>query len=224
MKMYRTSGRGNMNFCCFGPNLRAGCPTHLAFASCWEVRLSWQAVTWVLEQSESVLGVRLVLLSIASHSNREGKSAWPSVDTICLEARLSRREVQYCLRKAEQSGELRTIPQKGRPNSYELPLVIKWLGAQNLRMSKLHTPSTVAHPNAQGGVQSSAPEPFLQPSKEREEPNFLSNLSEPSKNLSADLQSSKSRLLIRSLGRKIKPQPTKSWEQQKAELRQKGFL
>lgn len=185
--------------------------------------MSWQAVTWVLEQSQSVLGVRLVLISIASHANREGQQAWPSVDTICLEARLSRREVQYCLRKAEEAGELRTIPKKGKPNSYELPLVTKWLGAQNLRVSKSPTDSTVAHPIASPVAQSSAPEPLREPSKDKREEN-LATLSEPSENLSANLQASQARLLVKSLARKIKPQTVKSLEQQKAEMRQKGYL
>lgn len=141
--------------------------------------MSWQAVTWVLEQSQATLGSRLVLLSIASHSNREGRNSWPAVDTICLETRLSRREVQYCLRQLEEGGELRTLPKRGRPNIYELPLVTTWLGAQDLRMSKsprgAQTPSTVAHPIA--------PEPLkAEPSKEREKQNRILPISlEPSK-------------------------------------------
>ena len=91
--------------------------------------LSWQAVTWVLEQSEAMLGSRLVILSIASHANREGKSAFPSLDTITKETLLSRREVIYAVQSLEESGELsvhRGIG-RGNPNHYELRHVSAWL-------------------------------------------------------------------------------------------------
>lgn len=91
--------------------------------------MSWQAVTWVLEESEATLGSRLVLLSIASHANREGKSAFPSLDTIAKETLLCRREVVYCVQALEESGELRVHRGIGRgnPNNYQLPGVENWL-------------------------------------------------------------------------------------------------
>lgn len=91
--------------------------------------MSWQAVTWVLEQSEAELGSRLVLLSIASHANREGKNAYPSLDTIARESLLSRREVIYCIQALEEKGELQVTRGIGRgnPNVYVLPLVLRWL-------------------------------------------------------------------------------------------------
>lgn len=91
--------------------------------------MSWQAVTWVLEQSEATLGSRLVILSIASHANREGKNAFPSMDTIARECLLSRREVIYCVQSLEELGELRVNRGIGRgnPNHYELPRVPAWL-------------------------------------------------------------------------------------------------
>jgi hypothetical protein len=99
--------------------------------------VSWQAVTWVLEKSEARLGSRLVLLSIASHANREGRDSWPSVNMICLECRLSRREVQYALRALENNGELRTTEIRGRSNRYSIPQVEQWIGAQTLRTAKI---------------------------------------------------------------------------------------
>lgn len=93
------------------------------------VAMSWQAVTWVLEKSEAELGSRLVLLSIASHANREGLSACPSYQTICLETRMSEREVRYCVRALEESGELHVERGVGRgnPNRYSLPFVAGWV-------------------------------------------------------------------------------------------------
>jgi hypothetical protein len=135
--------------------------------------LSWQAVKWVLECSQAVLGSRLVLLSIASHANREGRQSWPSVETICIEARLSRREVQYCLRTLEDLGELKTSPRRGTSSSYELPFVASWLGAQSLRTSNsagAQKRCKGAQSSAQEGAQSSAPEPF--PLTAKEEPSL----------------------------------------------------
>lgn len=91
--------------------------------------LSWQAVTWVLEQSEAELGSRLVMLSIASHANREGLSAFPSLDTITRETLMSRREVIYCIQAMEEKGELHVDRGCGRgnPSHYSLPFVRSWL-------------------------------------------------------------------------------------------------
>ena len=92
-------------------------------------KMSWQAVTWVLECSESTLGSRLTMLSIASHANREGRNAFPSIDTIAKESLLSRREIIYAIQAMEELGELRVHRGIGRgnPNHYELPLVERWL-------------------------------------------------------------------------------------------------
>lgn len=68
--------------------------------------MSVQAVSWVLERSEAHLGARLVLLSIANHADRQGCNAWPSVSTIALEAHMSARQVQRCMRELVQIGEL----------------------------------------------------------------------------------------------------------------------
>jgi hypothetical protein len=91
--------------------------------------MSWQAVTWVLEFSEAEGYSRLVLISIASHANREGKSAFPSMDTIARETLTSRREVIYCIQKLEEMGELHVQRGIGRgnPNHYDLPHVSRWL-------------------------------------------------------------------------------------------------
>jgi Helix-turn-helix domain len=188
--------------------------------------MSWQAVTWVLEQSQSTLGARLVLLSIASHANREGKQSWPSVETICIETRLSRREVQYALRDLETMGELVTHVRRAKTNSYELSQVEVWVGAQSL------------HPQGrnlrQKGAQSSAPEPLKNSQKknlpEKQEEILSVSVGEPSKPISdTERQAEVDRLII---GRGIKtlakqkqiPHSTMDIEQQKQELRKRGFL
>jgi len=87
--------------------------------------MSVQAMSWVLDHSESTLGARLVLLSIANHARADGSGAWPSINQIGIEARLSEREVRYCLRTLEESGELVTELNKGPcgTNLYTIPQV-----------------------------------------------------------------------------------------------------
>jgi len=189
--------------------------------------MSWQAVTWVLEQSQSTLGARLVLLSIASHANREGKQSWPSVETICIETRLSRREVQYALRDLEELGELITHARKARTNSYELPHVGIWVGAQSLH--------PLGRNLRQKGAQSSAHEPLRNSQKKnlpekQEENSSISVLREPSKDITQEERESEVNRL--SIGRAIKnlargkklSQSTLSLDEQKAELKRRGYL
>ena len=68
--------------------------------------MSVQAMTWVLEFSESRLGARHVLISIANHADRTGRNSYPSVRTIARESRLSEREVQYAVPDLVKLGDL----------------------------------------------------------------------------------------------------------------------
>lgn len=128
--------------------------------------MSVQAISWVLENSESRLGPRHVLISIANHADRLGKNAWPSVATIARESRLSEREVQYALRDLVKLGELkveRSAGPKGT-NLYSLTLM------QEFAPRKVCTPAKSDIEGVQnttfGGVDF-APEPSLkQPSLE----------------------------------------------------------
>jgi len=112
--------------------------------------MSWQAVTWVLEFSESEGYARLVLISIASHANREGKSAFPSLDTIAREALVCRREAIYSIQKLEEMGELEVQRGIGRgnPNHYNLPQVASWLEKVH-NMHQLES-GNGAHPEIKG--------------------------------------------------------------------------
>src|SRR5271156_2668194 len=72
-----------------------------------EGKMSVEALSWVFQHSESTLGSRHVLLSIANHAKSDGTGAWPSVATIARESKLSIRQVQYCLVSLVKIGELR---------------------------------------------------------------------------------------------------------------------
>ena len=68
--------------------------------------MSVHVMSWVLRNSEATLGQRLVLLVIADHANHDGSKSWCSVATIAHEARLSRAQVQRCLRALESAGAI----------------------------------------------------------------------------------------------------------------------
>jgi Helix-turn-helix domain len=92
--------------------------------------MSVQALSWVLDNSESEHAARLVLISIANHCDKFGRNAWPTIATIGSEARLCEREVRQSLRELESLGELLTLTAAGprRSNLYSLP---KMQGAEN---------------------------------------------------------------------------------------------
>lgn len=86
--------------------------------------MSVQAIAWVLEHSESRLGPRHVMISIANHAKADGTDAWPSIETIAHEARLSEREVRYALRDLEEMGEL-VVQMRAGPHGCNLYSIVK---------------------------------------------------------------------------------------------------
>ena len=92
--------------------------------------MSYQATGWVLEFSESQLGARLVLHSIAYHLNKDADWCFPSLDTIAKECRMTKSGVIQAMERLEQSGEL-TVERTERPgsgsvNRYSMPLFLAW--------------------------------------------------------------------------------------------------
>jgi Helix-turn-helix domain len=63
--------------------------------------MSVDVINWVFEHSPATRGRRLVLLSLANHAHEDGTHAFPSVDTMVKETRLTRKAVQSALRKLE---------------------------------------------------------------------------------------------------------------------------
>lgn len=88
--------------------------------------MSLEACNAVLAHSRSTGSTRLVLMCLAHHSNREKwHRSWPCIERIERETKLSRRQVQRHLRKAEcELKELRVYYQAGQSqqNEYELLL------------------------------------------------------------------------------------------------------
>jgi hypothetical protein len=129
--------------------------------------MSVQAIAWVLEHSESRLGARHVMISIANHAKADGTGAWPSITTIAHESRLSEREVQLSIRKLVATGEL-CVEQGAGPhgtNLYSLPLV----AARGEKFAPLggEKPSMQGVKNPTNAGEKFSPEPSLiQPSLE----------------------------------------------------------
>jgi hypothetical protein len=162
-----------------------------------EGHLSWQAVTWVLEFSEATSYSRLVLIAIASHANREGKNAFPSLDTISREALISRREVIYCI--------------------YELRHVGSWL-------EKVHNMHQLESGKGAQKQIKGANSALKGANTTRKQ---VLNIIKSTKSTTERLEEPSKARTVRQLAKSICiPEPSKSkpWEQQKAELRQKGFL
>jgi hypothetical protein len=120
--------------------------------------MSVQAIVWVLENSESRLGPRHVLLSIANHADREGCNAFPSVATIAKESNLSDREVQICLPILVELGELEIIRGVG-PRGAHIYSLCKMRGA---KISPVKN-SSLRGEKSGSAIRKNRPEPSLTP-------------------------------------------------------------
>lgn len=124
--------------------------------------MSIHPLSWVLKNSESTGGCRLVLIVLADHAHDDGSNAYPSVATMAREARMSERAVQYALRKLEEAGEIvKTGVHPAGMTMYALTLQAT-LGAQILHPAD----SAPGAPSGSAGVQPVAPEPSVEPSKD----------------------------------------------------------
>jgi biotin operon repressor len=117
--------------------------------------------SWVLRHSEAKLGARLVLLVIADHASDDGTRSWCSVETLGVEARLSRRAVQDALRRLEADGAI-VETGKGPKGTHEYRVVMG--GADSApRADTAPKPSLVRKPSDvvthKGGVQGGAMSP-----------------------------------------------------------------
>jgi Helix-turn-helix domain len=144
--------------------------------------MSIQALVWVIEHSQSRLADRCVLISIANHCDRDGDNAWPSIQTISHEAKLSVRQVQGSIARLSKMGELRVARNRGPhgTNLFSLPRLkvvnttllgkipdqemggAESAGVQNLRGERFtnEVQNSVRKPH------NSAPEPSLESSLE----------------------------------------------------------
>lgn len=69
--------------------------------------MSIQCLSWVLEHSDAQHGARHVLIALANHADADGGRAFPSVDRLAHESRLTRRAVQSGLKRLKADGAIR---------------------------------------------------------------------------------------------------------------------
>lgn len=192
--------------------------------------MSWQAVTWVLEHSEAELGSRLVLLSIASHANREGHSAYPSLDTITRETLMSRREIIYCIQSLEEKGELHVDRGGGRgnPNHYSLPFVRSWIEKVQAPAGRFSKKERVQglHRLLKGKGATDTVKGAICNNKGCNPPSLSAKESDTSSLQPLENRNNKEPSLASTAASLSFPERSKgkTIEEQKAELRQKGFI
>lgn len=117
----------------------------------------------MIENSKTQLATRLALLSIANHADRLGEKAWPSYETIAIEAGITRRNAIYAVQKAIGSGELVLVRQGDRifPNEYAIPAVRFWLNSGGGEKFAPPQPLGVVK-NPTGGGVAATPERVIQ--------------------------------------------------------------
>jgi hypothetical protein len=86
--------------------------------------MSVQASSWVIEHSQHKGSALLVLLMIANHAHADGTNAFPSIETLAKECRMSDRQITRIIQGLEASGELKINRSAGRfSHRYSLPLM-----------------------------------------------------------------------------------------------------
>jgi hypothetical protein len=121
------AGAADRQFVCFDPSLRAGCPTHLAFASCWEVRLSWRATAHVKPLTKHQDGTpltareKLILFVLADSHNDEFDCAWLGITKASAAALTSRSRFIELLKRLETKGTIHIERREGQTHRYHFP-------------------------------------------------------------------------------------------------------
>jgi hypothetical protein len=87
--------------------------------------LSYQATEAVLKHSRAVGSDRLVLLVLAYHADAEDFACHPSRDLLCAEAGMCERNLQFILKRLEESGELTISRGNGRTHLTRYKLNLK---------------------------------------------------------------------------------------------------
>ena len=84
--------------------------------------MSWQANTWVTEHSVHKGSELLCLIMIANHAHSDGTNAFPSMENLAAECRMSVRQMQRIIQRLEVSGELLVVRGTGRGNVHNFSL------------------------------------------------------------------------------------------------------
>jgi hypothetical protein len=87
-------------------------------------QMSVQATSYVIEHSKQKGSALLLLIMIANHAHSDGSNAFPSVETLAKECRMSVRQIIRLVSELEASGELVVERSAGR-NAHNYAIVMK---------------------------------------------------------------------------------------------------
>lgn len=143
-------------------------------------------MTEVIELAPVDKGALLVLIMLADSADERSRECWPSISNIAKRARLSDRQVQYCLKELADAGLIHIEVNSGRSgtNLYRITRHETWGGAKTAGVKPI-APGGVQS-TSPGGVKPIAPEPSIEPSiepstREREQLDLLSEEDGPPK-------------------------------------------
>lgn len=139
--------------------------------------MSVKVMAHVWEHSQHKGSDLLTLLAIADHADDDGQ-AYPSIQRLAYKTRMTERNVQYVLKKLEQSNEL-TMHRNQGPHGCHL-FLIRLDGVKNFHpenFAPLKTFQGEAH--FTGGVKPISPEPSLEPSEKKNKKKEKTPLSPP---------------------------------------------
>lgn len=113
--------------------------------------MSVQAISWVLEHSQSAGAERNVLIAIANHVDRDTGEGWVYIEQVCREASCSIKTYRRAVQRAERNGELQRDVKAGnapraagnhKPNLFRLP--------HYQTLPRCHPPKAETLPNGNG--------------------------------------------------------------------------
>lgn len=132
--------------------------------------MSIKIMTEVIEHAPVDQGTLLVLIMLADSADERTRECWPSVANVARRARLSDRQVQYCIKQLADVGILSIEPNAGRSgtNLYRITPHEKWGGCKNFGGEVDCTGGV--KPTSPGGVKPTSPEPSIEPSIEPSTP------------------------------------------------------
>jgi hypothetical protein len=104
--------------------------------------MSVQATSWVIENSIHKGSALLLLMMIANHAHADGTNAFPSIETLAKECRMSTRQISRLVDALEGSGELIVERSPGRKaHNYAIKMSVntdKMSGLNNDKLSRLN--------------------------------------------------------------------------------------
>jgi hypothetical protein len=114
--------------------------------------VSISAIQWVLENSQSAHGARLVALAIADEirEDRIAHGAWPSVTTLMRKTNLRERAVHSAIAELEKLGEIQVARNAGPKGCNVYHLTANVTPAKSAPLQNLHPAESAPPQNLQG--------------------------------------------------------------------------